>query len=339
MDVKAQVKVGILGGGTMAAVHAASLCTSEWGQLVGVAAKEVSPEVTALARRLDAPIMGVDELLASSRLDAVIVATPTDTHTDLACRALRTGLDVFCEKPIVRTPEEGRVIAEAAEAAGAKVAVGHVVRYFPEYSEARDLVQSGALGRPAMARLARVNGSPAALRPWYGLADRSGGVLVDMGVHDIDWCLWALGPVVRICAKRTGEAAREVASVTMRHRSGAISYIDLSWRAAGFSTSLEVAGTEALFQADGSSSAGVVVDLDDGGARETDVSYLSSLTTGHPPLDDPYRLELEAALEWFGGGKPPLAVLEDGLAAARVVAAAEESARSGRPVTLDAEVS
>lgn len=339
------LNVGILGGGAMAAVHAASLCTSERGRLVALASEVVSLEVAELTRRMDAEVIGVEELLTRTELDAVIVATPTDTHMELVLRALAAGLDVFCEKPVVRTLKEGREIAQAAGAAGAKVAVGHVVRYFPEYAAARELIQSGALGRPALARLARVNGSPAAVRPWYGVGERSGGALADMGVHDIDWCIWALGPPARIYAKRAGEPGGEVASVTIRHRSGAISYIDVSWRDAKFSTYLEVAGTEALYRAQGSSSAGLRVDLGDrrGGvtatveAPEAEVSYITPRTTALPPVDDPYRLELEAALEWFGGGKAPLAVLQDGLEAVRVIAAAEQSARSGCPVSLVGE--
>lgn len=326
-----RIKVGLLGGGAMAQIHAASLCTSRLGQLVAVAADEVSEEVAALAKHAGATTMTVRALVEDSGIDALVIATPTDTHEELACYALKAGLDVFCEKPISRSVEEGVRIAEAAMANSGKVAVGHVVRYFPEYREAKEMIESGTLGRTAMVRLSRLNASPASVRPWYGEESRSGGALTDMGVHDIDWCLWALGPVERVFVRRAGEMGREVVSVMLRHREGTISYLDVSWRDRGFSTSLELCGTDAFYTVEGSSSAGLLVEHDAVGRA----SYLPKPALATLPFaDDPYRLELEASLEWFGGGKPPLAVLGDGLEALRVVEAAERSVEDGHPVEL-----
>lgn len=329
MDVR--VKVGLIGGGTMAQIHAASLCASERGRLTAVAAEEVSEGVEVLARSAGAVITTVPSLLENAGIDAVVIATPTDTHEKLASCALNAGLHVFCEKPISLGVEQARCIAAAAEKNGRKVAVGHVVRYFPEYRETKEMIDSGILGRTAMVRLTRLNTTPASARAWYGDGSRSGGALADMGVHDIDWCLWALGPVERVYARRGGEVGREVVSVTLRHRQGAISYLDVSWRDDRFATSLEVCGTEAFYKVEGSSSAGLLVDPD-AGSRP---SYLPKPTFALPFVDDPYRLELEAALEWFAGGEPPLAVLEDGLDAMRVVEAAQRSVELACPVQLE----
>lgn len=313
----------------MAEMHANNLRHSGVGKLEALAADEISERVNELASEQGARVIEADEMIGGGDLEAVVIATPTDTHAGLACRAIDAGLDVFCEKPLARTVEEALRIAAAAAKKKAKVAVGHVVRYFPEYRSVKELIDAGALGRPSMARLARFNGSPAFVREWYGEAERSGGALVDMAIHDIDWCLWALGPASRVYARRAGDIGRELASVTLRHRNGAISYIDVSWRNAGFSTSLEVCGTEAVYRVEGSSAAGLVVEQDTSSS-----CLVPGLALAGTVTDDPYRLELEAALGWFAGGKPPLAILDDGLDALRVAAAAEQSAGLGRPVEL-----
>src|SRR5207247_11477076 len=240
------------------------------------------------------------------------------------CEAREAGVAVFGERPLARTLAEAERIRDLADSLGAKVAVGHVVRYFPEYAAARELVARGELGTPISARLARLNSSPADLSGWYAELERSGGVLLDMAIHDIDWCLWAFGPGERVYAVRAGGRGREVASVTIRHRAGTISYIDASWRNHAFATSLEVCGTRGLYRAEGSGSAGfeLVEDRRDGAA-----SYLP------PPAattvkDDPFFLELQAAFEWFRGGQPPLAPVADAREARRVVEPAGE--RVGR---------
>jgi predicted dehydrogenase len=259
-----------------------------------------------------------------------VIATPTDSHAAYACRAIEAGVSVFCEKPLARTLAEAERIRDLAERRGAKVAVGHVVRYFPEYAAARELVARGELGTPITARLARHNSSPASLSDWYAEPERSGGVLLDMAIHDVDWCLWAFGPAERVYAVRAGGMGREVASLTIRHRAGTISYIDASWRNPTFATSLEICGTRGFYRVEGSGSAGFALVEE----RHDDAASYLPPATATPVQDDPYVLELQAAFEWFRGGEPLPATLADACEAIRVVEAAEESIGSGAPVTL-----
>ncbi len=318
----------------MAGVHLASLAASPLADVRGVAAPEASPEVRALSSRLGAPVhASAQELLSSGGLDAVVVATTTDTHAELVRRALEAGYAVFCEKPLVRHLAEAEHLAELAgdgsgDGNGAKVAVGHVVRYFPEYEAARGAVLDGSLGRVATARLRRVNASPAAGKPWYADAARSGGPLLDLAVHDLDWLLWTFGPAARIYARTAGPADAQVIAMVVRHRAGPISYLDVSWREQGFATSVEVAGTEAFFRASDSSAAGLEVEVLGGSGRD----YLPAHGAGGVLTSDPYRLELDDSLAWFAGCPTPRAVLADGVASLRLALAVEVSLATGRPV-------
>lgn len=341
------MRLGILGAGGMACVHAASAATLPGVRLAAVAAEEVTAPMKELLATLGAQELDVATLLEGGVVDAVVVATPTDTHAGLVKRALRAGLPVLCEKPLALDLGQAQEIAAVAGELGTKVAVGHVVRYFPEYSALRDLVVRGDLGAVATAHLVRTNSSPATLRPWYRDPGRSGGLLLDMGVHDVDWCLWALGPVRRVYAVSRGPAGSEIASVVLRHAGGAIASIDLSWRDSAFQTRAEVCGTEGMASAAGSSRAGFSLERAEedaagsspGGLADSagglGARYVPAPSTSQPRPDDPYRRELEAALAWFSGGPPPLATLEDGLEAMRVTAAASESIRAGVAVEMD----
>lgn len=335
----------------MAGVHARTLLASDLAELRAVAAPEVSGEVARLAEAAGASLWSPDGLLGSGQLDAVVVATPTDTHAELTCRALEAGLHVFCEKPLSRNLDQAHQVRDVSERTGAKVAVGHVVRYFAPYRAARELIRTGQLGTVSTARLRRLNTSPARVRDWYGDPRRSGGAVLDMAIHDIDWCLWALGPVQRVFARGVGMPDGDVATVLLRHRNGALSSVETSWRDRSFTMSLEVCGTAGLYQAPEPGSAALVIELDE----EAPASYLppgqsAPAQTGkrdqtdkrhqtEPDAADPYRVELEAALDWFAGGPPPLATLSDGLAALQATEAALISMSQGLPVEVKEEVS
>ncbi|RZS91725.1 putative dehydrogenase [Motilibacter rhizosphaerae] len=323
-----QLRVSVVGAGGLGQLHMRSLRSIPGARLVRVHDRSLAPEAKALAVELGADECDLHGALDPGAVDAVVVATPTDTHAPVVLAALDAGLSVFCEKPLARTAAEAGELARRAAARGSKVAVGHVVRYFPEYAAARQAHLDGILGPVAAARLARLNAPPASHHRWYADFTRSGGALLDMAIHDIDWCLWAFGPVARVHAKRAGSGGGEVVAITLRHASDVISYIDASWRNESFSTSLELVGSEGLLRTSGSAGAGFVLALRDGDVA----GYMPEAAE---ELDDPFRLELAAALEWFRGGRPPRATVEDGYAALLTVEAAERSITLGRPVVSE----
>jgi predicted dehydrogenase len=327
LRLSAARRVGVIGGGNMAHTHVQSLLAVPGATLVGVAAPEISPPIAKLCADAGVP-MSPDPawLLDETDIDDVVIATPTDTHGEWVARAAAGGVSVFCEKPIARTVESSRAALEVCERAGVKLAVGHVVRYFPAYAGIRDSVHKGEIGEPGMAKCRRMSGPPAASRAWYADPKRSGGLIMDMGVHDFDWLRWCLGPVSRVTAlSRAGANGKEVAMVSLRHHSGAVSTVELSWMDPnGFWTSLEVAGTRGLLTHNS---------RDTKPYRTVPWPGLDPVAVpARDPGDHPYREELVEALEWFGGGAVPRCTAEDGLAAVAVAEAAYASAASGAPV-------
>ncbi|MET7714101.1 Gfo/Idh/MocA family oxidoreductase [Streptomyces sp. NPDC005407] len=319
------MRVGLIGAGALGALHAVNLASVPDCRLLAVASEQVSPAALEAVRSTGADTVGVEEVLDPEHVDAVIIATPTDTHAYYALLAIDAGLPVFVEKPLARTPAEARMVRDRAAAQGGKLAVGHVVRYFPEYAAARDLVRDGELGTPSVAHLARLNTAPAGVGKWYGDVARSGGVLLDMAIHDVDWCLWTFGPAARVYAVSAGGPDGPVIALTIRHAAGTISYIDASWREESFTTRLEVAGTQGLYRADGSGSAGFA------SARGDARTYLPPASAS----DDPYVMELRAAIDWFRGGPPPRATVADACDAVEVIEAAQRSIDTGRAIALE----
>jgi len=323
--VASRVRVGVLGGGAMGYRHVASLLAMPGAHLVGVAAPEVDPELVTLCARSGVKVSDdIKALLGSGDLDAVVVATPTDSHVGLVKDAAGVGLHVFCEKPLARTYNEALAAVGHCEAAGVRLAIGHVVRYFPAYARIHDLVIAGRVGPPGLVKCRRMSGPPAEVRKWYADGDRSGGLLTDMGVHDFDWLRWCLGPVERVSALVRDSGVGQVAMVVLAHKSGAISSVELSWLdPTGFWTSVEVSGPDGLLRHDSRSSGDFWVDSFPG-------SPPSRPTVQVPVIegrDDPYWEELDEALRWFAGGPPPRSVGVDAVAAVALADAAHLSAK------------
>jgi UDP-N-acetylglucosamine 3-dehydrogenase len=325
-----KLRVGVIGGGIMAKTHVLSLLAMAPVKFAGLAAPEVSPEVAKLCAGAGLPASDdVAGLLGSGGLDAVVIATPTDTHPQLVEEAAGAGLHVFCEKPLGLDETQARAAVGACEQAGVKLAVGHVVRYFPAYAKIRDLVKRGEIGSPAMAKCRRMSGAPGEVRPWYADGQRSGGVVTDMGVHDFDWLLWCLGPVERVSALSAERGPGQVAMVVLAHQGGAISSVELSWMdPTGFWTAVEVSGPGGLLRHDSRSTATFRVDRARAGAGSPEVE----VPVGEP-LSDPYYDELADALGWFGGGPPPRGNADDAVAAVALAEAARLSASTRETVT------
>jgi UDP-N-acetylglucosamine 3-dehydrogenase len=317
----------------MAQVHLRSLLSLPDAEVCGVVAPEVLPAVSEVCKTHAIPVgTSFDWLLGTGRPDAIVVATPTDTHARLVGEAADAGCHVFCEKPLGRTAAEAAASLSTCQEAGVKLSVGHVVRYFPAYARIAEIVKSGQVGLPGMAKCQRVSGPPGAQRQWYGDAARSGGLLLDMGVHDFDWLRWCLGPVQRVSAVMSRADLGPAAMAVLAHVSGAISVVELSWMdPGGFATSVEVSGPNGLVRHDSRRSATYMSELwPTAGAGEPAVRVQVGLSS-----DDPYREEMADALSWFGGGPEPRSNGLDAVAAVALAEAAQLSAVRGEPLAAN----
>ena len=195
------ITVAILGGGFMGAAHAANYKALEGRVRVKTVASRQSERAAAVADSVGAELTGdVDAAFRDPEVDIVDICLPTGLHRETAEAALAAGKHVFLEKPIALTLADADAIVAAAERANGFFMVGLVLRFWPEYVELRRRVSAGELGRPLAVSTFRLS-PPADWNDWMADPAQSGGVPVDLLVHDFDQMNWLLGEPRRVYAR------------------------------------------------------------------------------------------------------------------------------------------
>lgn len=324
------MRVAVIGAGVMGAVHAQVYAAMPGVELVGILdARGV--RATELAQRLGTRAYGSwEELLRQADPDVVDICVPTYLHREFTERAARAGKHVICEKPMARTLADARAMLAACERAGVRLFIAHVLRFFPEYVRARELVLQGVVGQPGVIRTTRAGAHPTATDDWYAAYALSGGATLDLIIHDFDWLRWTFGEVERVYAKtlRGRDTQRlDYALVTLRFASGAIAHVEGSWaHREGFHTRLEIAGTRGLVEFDSRLATPLKVHVDRAEGNGPGVAVPES-----PLARSPYYLELEHFIDCLRTGATPRVTAEDGYKALAIAIAALVSAATGRP--------
>ncbi len=195
------INVAILGAGFMGSAHAANYRALEGRVRVKAVASRTLEQAARVAETLGAEATtDLDAAIRDPEVDAVDICLPTPLHRDAAERAFAAGKHVFLEKPIALTPEDADTIIRAAEQSGRLLMVGLVLRFWPEYVELQRLVAAGELGQPLAVNTHRLS-PPADWNDWMEDASQSGGVAVDMAIHDFDQLNWLLGEPRRVFAR------------------------------------------------------------------------------------------------------------------------------------------
>jgi UDP-N-acetylglucosamine 3-dehydrogenase len=246
-------RVGIVGAGLTGGMHA-----ERWArlpvELAGFYTRTVAHARAAAVRYGGRAFSSLEALL--SEVDVVDVCTPTPAHKDTVLAAAAAGRDVVCEKPLARHLRDAEEMVAACESAGVRLFVAHVVRFFPEYARAKEILDSGQLGRPGVIRTVRGGNYPAPdTQNWYVDFEQGGGVIMDMLIHDVDFARWCFGEVTRVFARGLTFADVDEADhvlLTARFGNGAIGHLEGSWAfpPGGFRTRLEIAGDGGLLEVD-----------------------------------------------------------------------------------------
>lgn len=271
------MRVGIVGSGSMGVRHAATWC--ELGEpVVGY-----SPTAAHRARLADygRVLDSLPELFDS--VDVVDICTPTDTHAELAAAAAGHGLPVICEKPIARTIAQ----AERMLALSVPLFVGHLLRYFGPHAAAGKAARSVEMYRAV---------EPPPAESWLRDEERSGGVLVDLMIHDLDYARWVAGEVISVRARKDGI---ERAEVWLEHAGGVRSHIVNQW-----------------------------------GGIPQDRAEIDGVLVPAGDADQAFRDQFTDFRAAISTGATPRVTAADAVAALRIALAADESARMGRSIRL-----
>lgn len=313
------MRVGIAGSGFMARAHAQAYV--EMGiQVVGVTSPS-GPKKFIEEFGFDADVYtDVERMCNRTDIDYLDICTPTHTHLDLVRTASKTDTDMFIEKPIAGTLEEAHNIAELVDEAELTCMVGHVVRFSPGYVEAPDL----DVGQPGVARARRLSPLPDwGSGDWFADRKKSGGIFVDLAIHDLDHLRWCWGPIQRVFARHRREDRSEHGFVTLRFENGAVGYVEVSWAqpdSRPLTYELELAGDDGLIEF----------------SSENELAYREwcddETLVESPHMRDGYRRELEHFVSCLESGSEPAVGVTEGIRSLQLALAAERSARTGKPV-------
>lgn len=330
------MRVGIIGAGSMGTAHARGWAKTD-AEVVGVADIKV-PKAEALASKYGwRAFDSMDAILPE--VDVVDLCLPTHLHYEKTLQAARAGKHILCEKPIALTVAHGQEMIAACRQAGVRLFIGMVVRFFPEYQAAHRAIQAGQIGAPGVVRLTRAVFRPQRPRDdWFMNESLSGGMIVDLPIHDFDQARWLVGDeVVRVFAKSISAQNPDVLEdhvlVILRFRNGAMAHVEGSWAypVPLFVTKVEIAGDAGLIEFDNRSTSPIHLHL-----HKTDTGKTYDVPLASSPLvDDPWETEVMHFYDAVKHNKPFAVTPEDALAALQIALAARESARTGRPVTLE----
>ncbi len=328
-------RIGVFGCGRIGRMHALNIASHPRTELVSVF------DVIEEAARETARVTGakvassIEAIVDDHQIDAVLIASPTDTHVDLMTLAAKAGKAVLCEKPI--DLDMDRVKSCWAEIASLDpvVMIGFNRRFDPTFQELERRLSSGAIGK--LEQLAITSRDPAP--PPAAYIKASGGLFRDMTIHDFDLARYFAGDIVEVHATGANLVEPEIealgdidsAMITMRTVSGALVHISNSRRAIyGYDQRIEAFGESGMLQA--------------GNQRDTSLSFWGSAGTDiKDPIMDffierytpAYHAEIDHFIDCIEKGTKPIVGFQDGLEALRLADAALKSLRTGQTVKLD----
>ena len=266
------IQVAIIGAGRIGKIHAENIRYFIPEARLAAVADPVADTLGEWAKNLGVGRVTKDarEVLADKGIDAVVVCSSTDTHADMVIAAAEQKKHVFCEKPIDLSVEKVKRALKAVENAGVKLQVGFNRRFDHNFRRVKDLVASGALGAPHLIRI--TSRDPAPPPPEY--VKVSGGIFLDMTIHDFDMARYLSGSeVLEVYAKGAvlvdpaiGQAGDvDTAAVTLTFANGAIGVIDNSRRATyGYDQRIEVFGSKGCATCSNDTPSSVLVSNEEG---------------------------------------------------------------------------
>ena len=253
-----KTKVGVIGVGRIGKLHLENI-TQRIPNAEAVAIADVFVEEAKKVGEkfgVDTIYSDYKDVLANPEVEAVIICSPTDTHAQYIIDAAQAGKHIFCEKPIDLSLEKILEILKTVEEEGVKLMVGFNRRYDPNFAKVQQMVSSGKIGEPHILKITSRDPAP----PPAEYVAVSGGMFLDMTIHDFDMARFVMGSEVKeVFAKANvlvdpeiGKAGDvDTAVTTLLFENGAIGTIDNSRKAVyGYDQRLEVFGSEGMVNMD-----------------------------------------------------------------------------------------
>jgi predicted dehydrogenase len=338
------VGIGLVGAGRMGSIHGRLVHGSvPRARLVGIADVDADAGRRLASQLGDQPVFdSIEALLAAPGLDAVLIATSSSRHLEMIEAAAAAGKDILCEKPLALSLADTDAAIAVAERAGVRLQVGFMRRWEPDYVRAHERLASGEYGRPMLFKSLQFDPEP----PPLTFADPtvSGGIMIDMGIHEFDLARWLMADeVVEVHAYGSTYAHPTLATVgdvdsavvNLRFANGSTGTVELARNTTyGEDVRTEVLATNGsvwvglLSATQGASSGGAA-----GGTFAVD-----ALDTAIPRFERGLAAQARGFVRAILDDAPVAVTGADGRAAFAIAQAADRSMREGRPVEVGSSV-
>jgi len=331
-----RLKVGVVGLGRLGSVYVRDLAGRIPETTVVAVADCNRALADQIAEQFDVPKAygSAQDLIADRDVDAVVVVTPTHTHREIVVAAAQSKKPTFCEKPPALSLAECAAMSDAVNKSGTFFQMGFMRRFDPGYAAAKEKIAQGAIGKPMVFK----STSRDPFRPSLDYANpkSSGGMLIDMGIHDFDLARWFMGDVRTVSTigatiaypelTTVGDIDNAVASLTFA--SGTLGVVDLSRSGIyGYDISTEILGSEGTLRI--------------GYLRETPVMVLTKNSVAHDTVPyfmerfrDAYTTQLQNFAQNLQQDRTPPITIEDGMEALRIGVAATRAHEAGGSVDV-----
>ena len=333
----ARLGIGVVGLGRMGAMHARYVARGVPGAKVVAVADFDTERARAMGAELDVTnVFGsAAELAACPDVDAVLLATPSVRHPDDVIAVAKAGKDVLCEKPLSLEVAGSEAALAAVAEAGVRLQVGLMRRHDPDYQRAAERLSGGVVGRPVLFKSLQFDPEPPALA--FCDPKVSGGIFLDMGIHEFDLARWMMGDeVVEVHAWASSAGVPELASVgdydsavvNLRFAGGGTGTVELARTAVyGEDVRTEVVG----------SAGGVFVGrlpYAQGAFGTVGAIAIDALDPSQMRFATAYAAQVQAFVRALAEDRPVTPTGEDALAALRISLAARASAERGGIVSV-----
>jgi predicted dehydrogenase len=333
--------VGIVGAGFIAQTHCKAMASIPGCEVRAVADLDaLRAEGFAADNGLPRWYASHRDLLADPGIDVVVVGIPNCFHAAVAIDCLAAGRHVICEKPLALTIPDAEAMIRVAREKGRVLAYAEELSFVPKFLRAKELMDSGGIGRPYLIRQCEKHAGP--YSPWFWKEESAGGgILMDMGCHSIECIRFLLGkPAVKSVYAQMGtflhrEITQEEDHVIaiLEFEDGTIGQAESSWALkGGMDSTLEIFGTGGVVYADLLKGMGLKAYSEEGFPGVEDrgwcfPDYEWLFNNGYPQEDRHF-------LDCMRSGETPVEAGEDGLAILEIMLAAYHSAGIGRKVRL-----
>ena len=335
---KGRLAIGLIGAGRLGRVYARDLASRIAETKLVAIADPVESVAKEVAAEFDVPRHYADPLalIDDPAVDAIVIVSPTHTHRELVIAAASRKKATFCEKPPALSLEEVAEMQEAVSSSGMFLQMGFMRRFDAGYASAKRQIEEGRIGTPLVFKSTSRDPFRPSLE--YANPKSSGGMLLDMGIHDFDLARWFMGEVRTVSTIGATIAYPELATVgdidnavaSLTFASGKLGVVDLSRSGIyGYDISTEILGLEGTLKI--------------GYLRETPVMLMTKNSVAHDTVPyfmerfrDAYTTQLQNFAQNVQQGRPAPITIEDGMEALRIGVAATRAHETGRSVVVSA---